>query len=474
VIGTLWRDGAVYALGTIVSRGLGLLLLPLYTHALAPDSFGLLDLIVTAGVLVNLIVPLETPQAVARLWNERAVVERRRLAGTGLVFAAFGYALFVVAGLALAPQIAALLSARDDAPDAVRAGGVFIAANGLMIVLQGQFRYALRAPAYAFVGIAYSVLVLAGMAALVALQRADVASVLWLQAAAAGAVTAASAWALRGDIGWRLERTELRAMLHYSLPLVPAGVAVFATLHLHRYLLGALGSLGEVGLYGVANRLAGVATLILMGVQSALTPLIYAHHDQPDTPAKLARLLETFWSLSLLACLALAAFAPELLALLTPGGYVAAAPLVLWLAPAALLAQMYIFAPGIALAKKTGWQLALTVASAALGVLLALQLIPPWQAVGAAVSTCGAAALFFGGWLAIGQRLYPLPLRWPMLTAVSIVYLLLAAVAAQIVGWTLNVTAWTAKAALLLAMLAATVAAGTLRPWPPRRHGIQR
>jgi len=94
---TLWRDGAVYALGTIVSRGLGLLLLPLYTRALAPQQFGVLDLIVTTGVLVNLLVPLETPQAVARLWNERGDGEpRRRLATTGFVFAAIGYAVSTV------------------------------------------------------------------------------------------------------------------------------------------------------------------------------------------------------------------------------------------------------------------------------------------------------------------------------------------------------------------------------------------
>jgi O-antigen/teichoic acid export membrane protein len=474
VIGALWRDGAIYALGTIVSRGLGLLLLPLYTHALPPDSFGLLDLIVTAGVLVNLIVPLETPQAVARLWNEReAGAARRQLAATGLAFAAAGYALFVIACWGLAPLVAPLLSTRDDAAGALRAGVGFIAANGLMIVLQGQFRYALRPRAYALVGIAYSLLVLAGMAALVALQRADVAGVLWLQAAAAATVTMASAWALRRDIGWRLERAELREMLSYSLPLVPAGMAIFATLHLHRYLLGALGTLDEVGLYSVASRLAGVATLVLMGVQSALTPLVYAHHGHPDTPAKLARLLETFWSLSLLSCLALAAFAPELVALLTPGGYVGSAPLVLWLAPAALLAQMYIFSPGIPLAKKTRWQLVLTVTSAAVGVVLAVQLIPLWQAFGAAVSTCAAAALFFAGWLVAGQRLYPLPLRWGALAVVSVAYLVLAAVASQLVGWTVNVAAWAAKATMLLAMLAATAAAGLLRPWPLSRRRAQ-
>ncbi|HEU5295316.1 MAG TPA: lipopolysaccharide biosynthesis protein [Burkholderiaceae bacterium] len=474
MIGALWRDGAVYALGTIVSRGLGLLLLPLYTRALAPDSFGLLDLIVTTGVLANLVVPLETPQAVARLWNERAAGDgRRRLAATGLTFAAMGYTLFVATGLMFAPMIAALLSTRGDAPAAVRAGVVLVAANGLMLVLQGQFRYALRPRAYATVGVAYSLLMLAGMAVLVMTQRASVSSVLWLQAAAAAVVAVGCAWTLRRDIGWNLDRAELRAMLHYALPLVPASLAVFATLNLHRYVLNSLGTLEQVGLYGLASRLASVATLVLIGVQSALTPLIYVHHAEPDTPANLARLFEAFWGLSLLACLALAVFGPELLALLAPGDYAGAAPLVLWLAPAALLAQMYIFAPGIPLAKKTHWQLALTVASGALGLVLALWLVPHWQAVGAAVSTCAASGQFFAAWLAMGQRLYRLPLRWAPLVAATMAYLVAAAMAAQLVGWAMGVAAWAAKATLLMAMLAATVAVGLLRS-PSRSSPLRR
>ncbi|HSW21367.1 MAG TPA: oligosaccharide flippase family protein, partial [Burkholderiaceae bacterium] len=82
MIRALWRDGVVYAAGTILSRGIALLLLPLLTRVLSPSEYGALDMIVTCGVLINLIVPLETSQALARFWNERGEGEpRRRLAG---------------------------------------------------------------------------------------------------------------------------------------------------------------------------------------------------------------------------------------------------------------------------------------------------------------------------------------------------------------------------------------------------------
>jgi O-antigen/teichoic acid export membrane protein len=464
VIRALWRDGAIYALGTIVSRGLGLLLLPLYTYALPPDSFGLLDLIVTAGILVNLVVPLETPQSLARLWNERGEgMQRRVLAGTCFTFAAIGYTIFVVAIWHFAAPIASVLSGESADAGAVQAGAAFIAASGLMLVLQAQFRSALRPRAYAMSGVAYSVLVLAGLSAMVAAGATSVSSVLWVQGGSAGVVSIACAWILRGDIAWGVDRHELGKMLLFSLPLVPAGIAMFVTMSLHRFVLNSLGTLDEVGLFGLASRLASVGTLVLIGVQSALTPLIYSHHHEAETPARLGRLLEGFWALSLLACLALAAFGPEVLSLLAAPAYGDASRLVVWLAPAALLSQMYILAPGIPLAKKTGWQLALTVLSGTTGLCLSVVLVPRWQALGAAVSACIASALFFGAWLILGQRLYPLPIRWGSLAVATIVYVGLSVVATQIMTWPPGVSTWLAKSALLMILVLALGYMGLLR-----------
>ena len=45
MIRALWRDGVVYAAGTVLSRGIALLLLPLVTRVLTPSEYGAFDLI---------------------------------------------------------------------------------------------------------------------------------------------------------------------------------------------------------------------------------------------------------------------------------------------------------------------------------------------------------------------------------------------------------------------------------------------
>ena len=471
MIRALWRDGVVYAAGTILSRGIALLLLPLLTRVLSPSEYGALDMIVTCGVLINLIVPLETSQALARFWNERGEGEpRRRLAGTAWTFTLVGHAAFAIACVLLADPIAqALLGDMQFAP-AVRAGACAIAMNGVYYLLQNQFRWALRPRAYAVASVGYGLANLLLVAVFAWGLDAGLPGVLWAQAAAAAGAAALSLAALRGSFAFGIVYAELGSMLRFSLPLVPAGLAIFATFYLNRLMLNSLATLQDVGLFGVASRLASLVTLVLVGVQSALTPLVYAHHHEPQTPARLARLLEGFSGVALAACLLLGLFASELITLLATPDYAAAAPLLGWLAVAALLAQMYIFAPGIAIAKKTGWQLAVTVASAAASVGLNALLIPPWGVWGAALATLAAGAVFFGAWLALSQRLYRLPLRGAALLAAAGLFVPLALAGPGLdaaVG--AGALRWLAKAGVLLAYLAALTALGLLQPWRWRR-----
>jgi O-antigen/teichoic acid export membrane protein len=465
MIGALWRDGAIYAAGSILARGIALLMLPLYTRVLAPADYGALDLIVTCGVLVNLVVPLETAQALARFWNEREAGEaRRRLAGTAWSFTLAGYALFAAITLPLAGPIAHALLGDVRFSGALRAGLAFIAVNGLFLLLQNQFRWELRPRAYAAVSVLYALLTMVLVAAFALGLGAGLEGVLWAQFAAAALCTGLSLWWLRGTLALVLHRADLAEMLRFSLPLVPAGIAVFGSFYINRLMLNALATLDDVGQFGIASRLAGMVTLVLVGIQGALTPLIYAHHHEPETQARLARLFEGFVAVALVACLAIGLFGRELIATFATADYASAAPLLIWLAPAALLAQMYIFAPGIAIAKKTTWQLLITLGSAVLGAALNWILIPIAGPAGAALATLAAAALFFGAWLVASQKLYPLPLRGAALAFATALFVLVAlATPALDAALGAGPVAWAAKLALLSVMALSMFPLGLLR-----------
>lgn len=468
MIRAFWRDGVIYAAGAVLSRGLGLLTLPLVVRTLTPAEYGALDLITTFGVLVNLVVPLEISQALARFWNERDTgAPRRRLAGTAWTFTLAGHAAFVGVCMLGAVPIAQTLLGDADYASAVRAGSCAIAFNNAFCLLQNQFRWELRPRAYAAATFGYALANLALLVIFIWGLGARLEGVLWAQAIAAAGACAVAFALLRHSFAVGIARDDLATMLRFSLPLVPAGIAVFTSFYINRFMLNALGTLHDVGLFGFASRLASIVTLVLIGIQ-AITPLVYAHYHEPETPARLARLLEGFSALALAACLALGLFSAELVLLLATSDYVDATPMVTWLCVASVLAQLYIFTPGIAIAKKTHWQLLVTLGSAFTGVTLNLLLVPAWGVRGATFATLCAGAVFFGAWAVASQKLYPLPVRARQLAVAAGLFILLGlAVPILDAGLAPGVLRVLVKTGVLLTFVAALSALGliALREW---------
>src|SRR6185503_4975358 len=218
----LLRDGAAYTLAAVASRGVSILLVPIYTRVLDPVQYGALELILTAGLLVTLVVALEVGQGMARECAEQTdAAQRRTLMSTALTFTVLAHALFL--GLALAasaPLTQALLGSPTFTAE-VRAGLVYIATNAIFLQLQNQLRWDLRVRSYAAVSVLYGALTLAFGAALG--HAHGLQGVLWGQALAAALSCTAGMVLLRDQIGLALDRHHLRRMLRFSLPLVPSG-----------------------------------------------------------------------------------------------------------------------------------------------------------------------------------------------------------------------------------------------------------
>ena len=63
---SLFRDSILYTLSTVLTRGISFILLPVYTQALSPEEFGLLDYFVAMGAIASIVITLEIVQGLAR------------------------------------------------------------------------------------------------------------------------------------------------------------------------------------------------------------------------------------------------------------------------------------------------------------------------------------------------------------------------------------------------------------------------
>jgi len=422
------KDSAYYGLATVLSRGISFLLVPLYTHVLSPAAFGSLDLLLVFANLITLTVALEVSQAVQRFYPDTAdTAQRRRLFSTALWFSLVAYLGVAVLAWLAAPVLAPLVMSQAGLELPFRIGLLYIVVNGLYVFLLNQLRCELRSRAYSLVSFTASLLTTAASVLLTLVARQGLAGLVAAMAIGSATGLVLAIGLLRQRVCLQFDAAMLNRMLHFSLPLVPSGLAVFVNTYVDRLLINRLLSTAEVGVYGFAIRIATLATVLMVAFQGSLTPLLYARYRESDTPAQLERLFRGFVVCALLAIVLLAACSRLLVIWLAPAAFAQAQLVIPVLAFALLLAQMYIFAPGPALQGKTHVFWVVNGSVALLNVLLNLLLIPRLGLSGAALATALAALMGFCGFMASSQRLYPVPHRWSPLTWASVTALALAA-----------------------------------------------
>lgn len=425
-------DSVIYGLASLLSRGLAIFLVPLYTRVLSPSDYGVYDLLVTALALANLVVALEVSQGLARYFVDPAEAACRTVySSTALIFTAAMYLGFGGVAIAFADDLAAPMTGSTIHVDAVRLGAVLIVVNGLHYLVLNQFRWELRSREFAAVAIGHAALTLGLTLLFCWVQGWGLHGVLLAQIVATAVALYVSLLRLRSSFRWVFDGRMLGKMLAFSLPLVPSGAAVFISLYVNRLALIRYAGMDDIGIFGLATRVASLITLLILGVQTALTPLVYQHADAPDTPRQVARLFSWVIALSLIGCMGLGLFAEEILLLAATADYAAAAPLVMVLAPAMLMSQLYVFAPGIGIRKKTLHQLGVTVLAALVGIAGNWILVPSFGVMGAAVATLLSSGVFLACWFWVSQRMYAIPFEWPNIALGLAAFVLCAWVGSQ-------------------------------------------
>lgn len=467
MIRTFARDSLVYGAATVLTRATSLFVVPIYTRLLSTADYGVIDLLTIAGNLILLTVAFEISQAVARFLPEGSDEDRVAVASTALVFSVGAYGLFGIAGMVAAPEIRTWLigDAADDLT--VRLAVAATCLNGIFQLTAGVLRFQLRASRFAIASLGSSVIAIALGVFLVAAVGAGVDGFFVGQIVGAMVGVVLTLAFSRGLYRPMFDTRRLWAMLRFSAPLVPSSIGVFVALFVDRFAISQLMTVSDVGVFGIGYRLASAVSLLSVGAQMAVTPLVYARHLDPATPPALERIFRYYVAAALLLGLALSLFAGEILRLLTTPMYYDAAGVVPLLVPALFVANLYVFMPGLEIAKRTTTFAAINLAGALLNIVLNFLLIPHLGIVGAALATLISSTAVFGAYAVGSQSVYPVPHQWHRLaaavTTVTVVYVVVAR--ADLDG----VAGLLLKAAAMVVALFAIGGLGLLRGVAPSR-----
>lgn len=457
------KHAGIYGLSNIGIRVAGLLLVPLYTYNLSPAEYGVIEYLDLTALAIGMLFSLGLANAIYRYYYQADTPEERRR----------------VVSTAFVPVLAA-------------SAGI----SALMILLSPMLaEHIFHSPRFTryltivFLGFAFNAVAEFGMTYLAVLQKSAVYSAVNIVKFIVGALLNVwfivglrwgvegilisnlitntvqgillGAWVVREN-GLGFSRPVLGQMVRYGYPLVLVQVSLFAINFGDRFFLQATAGLAQVGVYALAYKFGIMLnTLVVASFFQVWNAKSFEVAKNPDAPAYYSRVM-TYFTVGLIAAgLGMSLVIKDVIALVAPPAYSAAASLVpLVLIAYALNGIGTYFELGLKLRDKTAQLGGIFIGTALVCLGLYLLLIPRYGMVGAVVATV-VAFLIKAVWVyVVSQRLYPIRFEFGRLAPLA-----LAAMATVGLRFALPELPTIASLAIGIGMFAAFVGTLWLSGW---------
>jgi O-antigen/teichoic acid export membrane protein len=386
----LAKGAMTYGVGAVLSRALGLLLLPLFTRLLTPRDYGIAAVIGTVLAGASGLLSLGTGNSLGVLYFEaRNDATRPAVIWTNVALLSANCLVLCGVGALWAGSLSWWLFRTLAYADLIRIALATAALATIVEPLYAQLRMEEKARAVVVLSVVETILSLGLSIYLVAVLHRGIRG-LFESTLLAKALMFVLMFGLAG------RRLCPRFDLHLIAPLVRIGVpsifgatAFFVVDYCDRLMLQGMTSTETVGLYAVGYNFGMIMLLFVGGFGSAWPPYFLSFIDRQEDARAIFGKVFTYY-LAAFGGLALVFFAAArpVVALLTAPAFHAAYSVVGLVAMAYMLKGCYlILLPGVYFKKKLYLQTVIEWAAAFLNIALNLALIPSFGKDGAAWAT---------------------------------------------------------------------------------------
>jgi O-antigen/teichoic acid export membrane protein len=429
----LLSDAAIYGISSMLTRIVGLLLLPLLTRFLTPAEYGVLIMLSIVSMLSAPLARMGMTNAIFRRFSlEKDPLARSEVLTTGLASVTCSSLVVLAIGMLFAGPIARFVVGDADTVGLVRVSLLSSTATAIGMVPFVSLRAARRVKTAATVNVSKVLISTTVTVWMLVVWQLGIWAVVWGTLVAEVTLTLAQLVLTSSSFRAGFQWATWKQMASYGLPFVPhhlqaAGLELFG-LYMVREMLG----LGAAGVYGVATRFASPISFIVSAVQQSWVPYKFQIHAEGAGARKFFESTLTYYVAAIsYLWVGVALWGPEAVRLIAGAKFHDAAFLI-WAVALIPVAQGLYFMSGTGLELSDNTRpMPLVSFSGLVMVVSAAFLLVPWMgALGAALATSI-------GWLTMGVVLYTLSQRrfaisydWPTIAG----FLTMAAVFVAVGG----------------------------------------
>jgi O-antigen/teichoic acid export membrane protein len=443
----LSRHSVIYGIGGLMSRFLAVFMLPLYTSYVSAGDYGRIELLMSVMAVVVVVIRGGANFGFIRFYFlDKDPEYRRRLVRT-VFWAQMTYSTLALALCILfASQIANLLGVAYEPGQGLQGSGtsLVIATAVLLWVnvnyaqMTNLFRAEKRSVAFTMatllnIGITVPLTVI-----LVVVYKEGPLGIIVGNLSGTLLVFIALLGYRREQLGLQFDRSLLRTVNKFGIPLMAAGLAMWVTNFGDRLMLSKLlhgdYRLTELGQYSLAYKISSAMVLLFTAFQVAWPAFAYSIEDESAAKRAYSYILTYLMFIAAWAAVALSLFAPWIVRLLgqKPGYWPAANAIPALAFSSVFFAGFIVVTIATGRMRQTKFNWVAATLAALLNFGLNLWLIPAYGMLGAAYATLAGYILLMLVRTWNAQKIYRVEYQWR-----RVVSILLAAGVLTAIGVTL-------------------------------------
>ena len=425
----LLKHTLIYGTSDVLNRAFAFLLLPIYTRYLSVEHFGILQILIIITNLLEILLPLGLGSAIFKSVLHKKNPDNPLIYSTALFFISIFTTLVFLILILSSEMLSQIIFQSKNYSHFLNI--VFLKAFFLSftIIPLARFRIENKSKIFGlFVCIRFFMQLVMNIFFVVILKK-GVWGILISECIVTGIFMFVCIVSIIPKLKIRISFTELKDMLEFGLPLVPAGVAMFVLTMSDRFFLKHYLNLEIVAIYSVGYRLASVIGLVVRAFQRAWPSVMFTIAKDKDAKKIFALNFNYFLFIFFNIVLILNLFSSYLLRLAAPAEYADAVNIIPLLSFAFLCYGVYYYtSAGMNIKKKTIYQPFIIGGAALLSITFNIFLIPRIGITGASISYFVAFLFIAFMAMVVSNLFYRIPYDYKKTAFITILFIILNAI----------------------------------------------
>lgn len=406
---TLGKNTLIYGIGTMLTRFIHLLLLPVFTRYLTPEDYGVIAILALLGFVAQPLFSLGFNASIGPCYFEGNNIRRKASA----VWTAF--AILLISSLLLTAvawlfpsELSWIAFQAYDYSWFVSLYLFGVAFNIISVPFTLRLQFEQRATLFVVLTLISTFVTIGFSVYMVVFLRWGVEGVVWGRLIGQAVNFFLFMICSSLNMKFKIDLKIARELLRMGLPLVPSFAFLFILQQSNKYILQWFRGLDEVGIYSIGFNLGMVMNVLVGAFTTAWYPYFMSFMEKQDEAGKLFGTITTYYVLGCGSiCILFFIAAKPVVMLMTQPAFYNAYIVIGFSALAAFFVGLFnLFLPGVYFSKELKYVSLMQGIAAVVSILMNLILIPPFGIFGAAIALAAGYAV-----MAIMQHLWNLNRR---------------------------------------------------------------